>query len=191
MNRTAPIVLGVIGSSRSGGNTETLVREVLRGARDAGAVTDEALLGELEIHPCIGCDACRRTGHCIHSDDMEAVARKMLAADVWVLGTPVYFFAPTALFKAFLERWYSLPGETFERKKAILAIPLESTSMGDVAATEQTLQQTLRYKSVEHIGSILAPGLLEVGAAQDHPEFLSAARDLGQQVATIDPERAT
>jgi multimeric flavodoxin WrbA len=98
-------VLGIVGSPRKGGNTETLIDAVLSGAQEAGAWTEKVLLRDLEIGPCRACDACQRTGMCVQEDDMPALLEKMKHSSVWVLGTPVYWWGPTAQFKAFLDRW--------------------------------------------------------------------------------------
>ena len=42
-------VFGVVGSPRRGGNTETLVDEVLAGAKEAGASIEKVILNELNI----------------------------------------------------------------------------------------------------------------------------------------------
>jgi hypothetical protein len=41
-------VLGIVGSPRRGGNTETLVDEVLAGAAEAGALTEKVVLSKLD-----------------------------------------------------------------------------------------------------------------------------------------------
>ena len=55
-------IAAFVGSPRVGGNTETLVGEVLRGASEAGAETTQHALNKLSISPCQGCDACRQLG---------------------------------------------------------------------------------------------------------------------------------
>ncbi len=108
-------VLGVVGSPRKGGNTDVLVSEALRGAASAGATAEKIVLSELEIHPCRACGGCHRTGVCQQDDDMGPLVEKLLAADAWVLGTPVYWWGPSAQMKAFVDRWYA-PAQTAERK---------------------------------------------------------------------------
>ena len=84
-------VLGIVGSPRRGGNTEILVDTVLRGAEEAGALTEKVILNNLEIAPCQACDvACEETGECIQQDDMVKVVEQMQRSEIWVLGTPVY-----------------------------------------------------------------------------------------------------
>ena len=97
--------LGIVGSPRRGGNTETLVDAVLAGAAEAGAQVEKVILDELDVRPCRACNACRKTGACVQQDDMAGLLEQMQRSDVWVLGTPVYWWGPTAQFKAFLDRW--------------------------------------------------------------------------------------
>lgn len=190
MNRTAPIVLGVIGSPRRGGNTELLVDEVLRGAQNAGAKTDKVILSEFDIRPCCACEHCVRTGECSQTDDMRAVADKMRAASIWVLGTPVYLFSPTAQFKAFLDRWIGVPEDVFADKGAILVVPFAASSPEIGEPTLGILRRVLQFRSMEHLDSILAPGLHDVGAARDKPEYLAAAYEAGRRaVSTPHPEK--
>ena len=119
-------VLGIIGSPRRGGNTETLVDEVLRGAdaARAGALTEKVILNELDIAPCRACNGCQETGACVQKDDMQILLDKMRHSQVWVLGTPIYWWGPTAQFKAFIDRWYGVRRETFRERRVVLAIPL-------------------------------------------------------------------
>lgn len=112
-------VVGYVGSPRVGGNTDALVSEVLRGAESADAETSLYRLGDLDIAPCQGCDACRRTGRCRQDDDMQAQYDVLLSADAVVIGTPIYWWGPTAQTKAFLDRWYA-----FERETALAGKPL-------------------------------------------------------------------
>ena len=63
-------VLGVAGSPRRGGNSETLLDEVLRGTKEAGALTEKVVLAQLNIGPCKACNACAQTRICMQGDDM-------------------------------------------------------------------------------------------------------------------------
>ena len=77
------------------------------------------------IGPCRACDAYRRTGKCVQEDDMPARLAKMKHSPVWVPGMPVYWWEPTAQFKAFLDRWYGSDRKTiFPGKCSILDRPL-------------------------------------------------------------------
>ena len=64
-------IVGIEGSPRTGGNTETLLGAVLEGARKAGAEGRIIKLWERDVRPCTGCGACRPTGNCVLEDDMD------------------------------------------------------------------------------------------------------------------------
>ncbi|MDQ1281539.1 MAG: hypothetical protein QG670_2804 [Thermoproteota archaeon] len=101
-------VLGIVCSSRKGGNTEILVREALNEAAKKDAETDLILFADLNISPCTGCGGCVNTGRCVIEDDMTKVYEKLLSADGIVFGTPVYFWTVTAQAKLLMDRTYSL-----------------------------------------------------------------------------------
>ena len=80
-------VLGVAGSPRRDGNSETILDEVLRGASEAGALIEKVALAERDVNPCRACNACARSRVCIQKDDMGAIIEKMREAKVWILAT--------------------------------------------------------------------------------------------------------
>jgi multimeric flavodoxin WrbA len=174
-------VLGIVGSPRRGGNTETLVDEVLAGAAGAGALTEKVVLAELNIAPCDACDGCLEMGRCVHEDDMEALAAKMYDSQVWVLGTPVYWWGPSAQFKAFLDRWYGLERATLRGRRAILAIPLGDGSAHYARHTVGMLSDSLNYVGVDLTATIVAPGVHKPGAVRQRSEVLAAARQAGRE----------
>lgn len=174
-------VLGIVGSPRRGGNTEILVDEVLAGAEEAGVLTEKVILARLEIVPCQACDACRDTDECIQQDDMSALLEKMHRSQVWVLGTPVYYFGPTAQFKAFLDRWYIGRLETFKGRRVILTIPFEDLDVSTAHYTVGILEDSLAWKKAELFATVLAPGVADPGEVRQHPDVLAAARRAGRE----------
>jgi multimeric flavodoxin WrbA len=97
--------VGIVGSPRKGGNTETLVAHCLKAMAEEGIGTDLIRLGGLDIKGCNACGYCfEHPGQCSIEDDLQAVHKKMLAADVIVVGSPVYYGSATALVKGLLER---------------------------------------------------------------------------------------
>ncbi len=97
-------VLIISASPRKGGNSDTLCDEFMRGATDAGHQVQKVRLAEHKIGYCTGCGVCNQTHRCILKDDMENLLDTMLAADVIVLATPVYFYAMNGQLKTFIDR---------------------------------------------------------------------------------------
>ena len=92
-------------SPRRGGNSDTLCDEFMRGAIESGNQVEKIFLRDKNIHPCTGCSVCSRYKKpCPQKDDAAEVIEKMLAADVIVMGTPVYFYAMSAQMKMMIDR---------------------------------------------------------------------------------------
>lgn len=112
-------VLGIVGSPRKGGNTERLITEALAVIREEGMETEMIRLRDLRIEPCDGCQACRQLRRCHIEDDFALVFEKMVEANGFVVGSPVYFSGPTPNILALLHRagYVSMAvGRPFERK---------------------------------------------------------------------------
>lgn len=98
-------VLILSSSPRRGGNSDTLCDELMRGAVEAGNEVEKIFLHDKDIHYCTGCSVCSQYKKpCPQKDDAAGLIDKMLACDVIVLGTPVYFYAMSAQLKTFLDR---------------------------------------------------------------------------------------
>jgi len=112
-------VVGICGSPRKG-NTEWMLGKLLEEVAQSGIETELILLRELAIKGCDGCLSCEiggkeRKGLCRIQDDMEQIYPKLLGADGWALGTPVYFELLSGLLKNFMDRtcpiWTKLEGK--------------------------------------------------------------------------------
>jgi multimeric flavodoxin WrbA len=172
--------LGIVGSPRRGGNTETLVDEVLRGASEAGASTEKVILSDLSIHPCTACNACTNTGSCVFEDDMRPLLEKMRLSGILVLGTPVYWWGPTAQMKAFIDRWYGVDRTLFRGKKVILVVPSGGgSSYSDT--TVEMLESIASYLGMRHLGTIRAPGSFSPGSVRSDEALMGRALALGGQ----------
>ena len=112
-------ILVVNGSPRKGGNTESLLDALIAGAEVVGATISKMNLRNLDVSPCRACDSCKKTGKCIQKDDMYDLISKMEESEIWILGTPVYWWGPTAQLKAFIDRWYGINREVFKGRKAV------------------------------------------------------------------------
>jgi multimeric flavodoxin WrbA len=100
-------ILALSGSPRSGGNTDSLLAEVVKGASEAGVRTDTIYLRNLNISACTGCEQCRGTGICVHfNDGMSLIYPKIDETTGIVLGSPVYNYNISSLMKAFIDRLF-------------------------------------------------------------------------------------
>ncbi|MEA1925284.1 MAG: flavodoxin family protein [Candidatus Altiarchaeota archaeon] len=99
-------VVGVSGSPRRGGNTDTLVRRALDLCEKKGAGVEFIPLSGKKIEYCEGCFSCKRNG-CIKEDDVRSILDSMEKADALIIGSPTYFSSVSGKLKSLFDR--SLP----------------------------------------------------------------------------------
>lgn len=98
-------VLIISASPRRHGNSDLLCDRFLEGARDAGHHAEKIFLRDKKINFCFGCMVCQSNGgKCIQKDDMAGILERMVAADVIVMATPVYFYTMNAQMKTLIDR---------------------------------------------------------------------------------------
>ena len=98
-------ILGIGGSPRKGGNSDILLKQLLKGARNEGIATEEIQLRDYQFQPCIGCERCRKDKRCTGlQDGMQLIYPKIQEANGMVLISPIYSYNVTALMKAFIDR---------------------------------------------------------------------------------------
>jgi multimeric flavodoxin WrbA len=179
-------VVGFVGSPRKGGNTDTLVDEILKGAKDAGATTEKVILDDLDINPCKACYSCRTNGRCIQKDDMTGLYDKLREADVWVIGTPVYWWGPSAQLKAFIDRWFAMSGskekkqKSFGGRRVVLAVAMGDTDPATGRHVIGMFTDALEYVGAEFFDSILAAGVYDPGEVKSNTEIMQKAYQAGR-----------
>jgi multimeric flavodoxin WrbA len=173
-------VLGIVGSPRHGGNTEILVDEILAGAAEAGADIEKIILNDLNILPCQACDACKDGGECVQDDDMSEILKQMERCRIWVLGTPVYWWGPSAQLKAFIDRWYGANQAIFKGRTIILAIPLGSGNKITAQHIVGMFNDIAGYLGMNIAATVIAPGAHKRGAVREHLQVMDAAQQAGR-----------
>ena len=99
--------IAICGSPRAGGNTEILLKRCLARLQEGGIETQFVPLRDKTIHGCIACAKCKELldGTCaVKHDDFHRVFDLIKAADIVVVGSPVYFGSATPEIMALLDR---------------------------------------------------------------------------------------
>lgn len=100
-----PVILGISGSERAGGNTDLALQYAGKLVRERGAEFQAVYLREHRISPCSPCGDCNnRTTPCTLRDDMPAVIDRMRQADGIIYAVPVHGFGLAHLMQIFIER---------------------------------------------------------------------------------------
>ncbi|MCC7572295.1 MAG: flavodoxin family protein [Candidatus Methanofastidiosum sp.] len=180
-------VLGIIGSPRRNGNTHILVNRVLEGAENQGAETGSLFLNDFIIKECDGCHACWKGLECAKKDDMNGFYQKIIDSDILVFGTPVYWYGPTAIMKAFIDRfvYFNCPEnrEKIRGKSAVVTIPFEEDDEKASLATVEIFEKSFGYLEMNLTDVLLAPGVGEKGAILEKKIILERAYNIGKMLA--------
>ena len=100
-------VLGISGSPRRGGNTDTLIKWALDVLAGEGMETDFLSLADHPVKPCKACSGCAKAEgiRCVQEDPaFEGIIERFIAADGILVGSPVYFGSATPETMALLDR---------------------------------------------------------------------------------------
>lgn len=98
-------ILILSGSPRRGGNSDVLCDQFMKGAVEAGNDVEKINVASKKIGYCLACYYCKNHDRaCAVKDDMAEILEKMLAADVIVMASPVYFYSIDAQLKALIDR---------------------------------------------------------------------------------------
>ena len=179
-------ILGVVGSPRRNGNTHILVSRILEGAKEAGGIVETIFLNDLKIQECDGCHACWKGKQCSKNDDMNRIYPKIVESDVIVFGMLVYWYGPTALMKAFIDRfvYFNCPEnrEKIRGKSAVIVVPFEEENPETVAPLELFFEKCFEYLQMDIIGRIIVPGETRRGEVLEKTYFLREAYELGTRI---------
>ena len=175
-------ILGIVGSPRINGNTHLLISKILEGAQNFGLEADLIFLKDLYIKECDGCHSCWKGNQCSKNDDMNIIYPKIIASDIIVFGTPVYWYGPTALMKGFIDRfvYFNCPEnrEKVRGKMAILVVPFEEDNVETAEPLIKMFEKSFSYLEMKLIEKIIVPGVGKKGEVLKKQDILILAMTL-------------
>lgn len=137
-------ILVLSSSPRKGGNSDLLCDQFIAGAREAGHKIERVSLRDIKINYCTGCGACQREGKaCPQKDSMPEVLHRMIAADVIVMATPVYFYTMCAQLKTLIDRTCSRYTEISDKEFYFILTAADSNQR----ALERTVESLRGFTS--------------------------------------------
>jgi Multimeric flavodoxin WrbA len=157
-------VIIISASPRRHGNSDLLCDRFMDGAKEAGQRAEKIFLRDKTINYCLACDSCKKNGGtCVRDDDMAGILDKIIAADVLVLATPVYFYTMDAQMKTVIDRTYAkYPG--LGTKDVYFIVTAADTNKN---ALERTIEEfrgfTSCYSGFTEKGIIYGTGVWKIG----------------------------
>ena len=112
-------IIAINGSPRKNGYSAAMLDAAVKGAVENGAQCERIDLFDLNYKGCVSCFGCKLLGgesfgKCARRDELTAVLDKILAADVLLLATPLYFGETPGAVRNLLERlWF--PGQQYAK----------------------------------------------------------------------------
>jgi len=187
------------------GNTQMILTPFLVGMRERGAKVDIAILARKNIQRCIGCFTCYATtpGVCIHDDDMPALEKRIRAADLMILATPVYLDGMTSWAKTLLDRMVTFLDPHFISDEKGFAHPLRwpfpkkmflvsvcgYPGMHNFDPLLIHMERAAHNFHSEFCGALLRPAIFSLLFTKKYPDrvrrIMDAVRHAGQELVTL------
>jgi multimeric flavodoxin WrbA len=190
-------VIAFCASPRVKGNTDLLIEEALKGARDVGAQTEKVMLQKIKMGYCIGCRRCKEPDFdkiCVLKDDMSVMYQKIIDADALIIGFPVYTGRECAQLSTFLDRWdgyerYMLKSSLAPGRVAMVIGTWGYPYSDTYDHVIESIVSTLYLHKVETVEALSACGFEGIlhgldenhrGVIAQHPSQLKKAYDAGK-----------
>lgn len=155
------------GNTRSNSNTEKLARLLAEELSAKGAQVKQVTLRDKDIRTCVGCDKCHdvlESFGCVINDDVQEIAKEILATDLIIFTSPIYTWMPTPPLKAVMDRMYAftknhLSEDIFNLLKK-QKVAMIATS-GDACKTncdlfDESVRRLASFAKIPYIGYLAA-----------------------------------
>jgi len=190
MNDKKPLAVGVASSGRRQGNSTTLLKSYLTGAKEAGFKTRIVYLNNLLFRGCQACDRCVRGQACTLQDDLNGVFPIMREARIWALATPVYYDGVSGQLKTFFDRLRFMtfaPHKLEGPRKGIIIVTYEDKPRKAYTEMASHLAKYFNWNNRGDFGKIEVVAEANLGpwdAWKKRPDLLIKTKKIGLKQAT-------
>jgi len=164
-----------------------------RGAQDAGAEVEKVYLDELFLRPSAEvCDDPPMRVDLRQDDDARKLLDRVLAADIVLFASPVYWQGVSAQMKCFVDRWSCYFGQEWFKEGMRGKVFAVVTAHGSPDPEEaqwviRPVQVWAGFLQASFAGAVSA-ALGRKGAVADEPELLARCEELGGRAVRIATE---
>lgn len=115
-------------------------------------------------------------------DDGDAIAQKMLTADVLVFATPIYYYEMSGQMKTMLDRANPLFPTDYAFRDVYLLMTAADTNEAATAGAIKGLEGWIAcFPKAKLFGTVFAGGVTNIGEIQGHAA-LQKAMDMGKSL---------
>ncbi len=189
-------IIAFNGSPRKGGNTQLLLNETIRGAKEQGAEVTVFELNALSLRPCQNCGGCDDSARCVIQDDMQAIHDAIRSADRIIVASPIFFFSVSAQTKIMIDRCQAFWAEKYVHKKPVppgpagrkgLLILVGGMKRGPrnegFDCAEAAVRAFFRTVNVQEHATLAYGSADKKGEIRENPEALNEAYEAGKKLA--------
>ena len=175
-------ILIIATSPRKNGNSNRLVQEFAKGAKEAGNNVEIEYLYDKTINFCKGCLACQKLKKCVINDDANEITEKMRNSEVIVWATPVYYYNMSGQMKTMIDRSNALFATVNKFKDIYLIACAAENDESAIEGTIKSLQGWLDcHKGTKLKRVIKGVGVDDVGDIERKP-YLKEAYLIGKSI---------
>ncbi len=160
-------IISIFGGPRKKGNTATVLGWVEEELRSQGHQVERINLFSKKINGCVSCYKCKDNPDepgCIQKDDGPTIIDQMVASDIVIYASPLYYWGFSAQMKALIDRCYSLyrgecgtPNHTsfVEGKRQALIVTAADSFENNTEQVLTSFQRMLVYNKTHSAGELM------------------------------------
>ncbi len=160
-------IVSIYGGPRKKGNTATVLGWVEEELRDHGHQIERINLSSKKLNGCIGCLKCKDNLNepgCVQKDDGTFIIDRMVASDIVIYASPLYYWGFSAQMKALIDRCHCLyrgvcgsPEHTsfVEGQRQALIVTAADPFENNAEQILTTFQRILVYDKADSAGELL------------------------------------
>lgn len=175
-------VLIINSTYRKGGNSQILAEQFKKGAEEAGNTVNTINLRDIDLHFCIGCLSCLKSGKCVLNDSVNGLLPSVSSADVLVFATPVYYYSMSGQLKTFLDRLNPLYEQNNKFREVYLLTTAADTEKSAMDGTIKGIRGWIDcFENVNLSGVVYGTGADGIGSVRQTEAF-NQAYEMGKNV---------
>lgn len=177
-------IVVITGSPRADGNSFRMAEAFIQAAQAKGHTVERFDAAFLHVEGCQSCGSCYKDGAaCCYEDDFNEVAASVLAADMIVFVTPVYWYSLPAKLKAVIDKFmaFRVGGQNIHGKECVLISCCEEHDLSMFDGVRIIIERTAELLQWKMVDEILIPKVLLAGDI-DKTDGCKKAAELGASI---------